>query len=185
MSDGAAYSSAAPSVVGSWREFLAAREDVMDRRRALEERLGRRLYVRRSGFTHGDHLVGFETREGERDGDVVEEGLLRLPKSGDRGVAVPNLRRVAGKHLRDEMDAMRTSGPDLPGMPAFTLKGDGFGMRSYAPSLRLDGDEVWAYWPVDDVAEVDLDLWERRPLSVYYARKEALESPEPGEVVES
>jgi hypothetical protein len=175
---GVAFASGALAVLDAWDDWKREADDTRERRNAMQDRYGRRLMVSRRGFGHGSRVVGFEEFETDTPGDVIgKNGELRVPKKGPPySTVVPNIRRKAGKSLRSELDALEARGPRLPGMPEFQL----VGLHSLAPALFEHSGTIWAYWG-DDVTDartggsVDLSLWESRPLSAYFAAKEAAE----------
>lgn len=179
IDEGIAYSSDKQVVLDAWVAYQEHYSDVAERRKEISERYGRGVMVSRSGFGHGTRVVGFQYLEGDKDGDVIgENGELRAPKKGPPyNTIVPNVRRQAGKDLRTEIDKLRLEAPDLPGMPQFQLMGN----RSLAPALALVDGVVWARWS-DDISDVrtggsvDLEVWEQRPLSAYFAAQEAREA---------
>jgi hypothetical protein len=179
---GVAFRSDAAEVMEAWEQYKSHAEDIRERRNAMEDRFGRRLMVSRSGFGHGTTVVGFEEFEDDEPGAVIgDNGELRVPKTGPPySTVVPNIRRKAGKDLRDELQALRSNGPKLLGMPDFQL----VGFRSLAPAIFEHDGAMWVMWAEDitDVrtgGAVDLTLWEPIPLSAFYAAKEAHEASEP------
>lgn len=171
-----AFRSDAPKVLAAWNTFQSDAAEMSARRNAVAERFGRRLMVSRGGFGHGTRVVGFEEFEGDVPGSMLGDNAeLRVPKKGPPySTVVPNLRRKAGRDLADELRTLSTTGPDLPGMPSFQL----VGLHSLAPALFEHDGAIWAYWS-DDITDVrtggvvDLTAWEPRPLSAYFAAKEA------------
>jgi hypothetical protein len=178
---GVAFRSDAAEVLASWEQYKAHAADIRERRNAMEDRFGRRLMVSRSGFGHGTRVVGFEEFEDDEPGAVLgDNGELRVPKTGPPySTVLPNIRRKAGKDLRAELDSLRSNGPKLVGMPDFQL----VGLRSLAPAIFEHDGAMWVMW-AEDIAvartggEVDPDLWQRVPLSAFYAAKEAHEASE-------
>lgn len=176
MSEGVAYSSDKQEVLDAWSAYQDYYRDVAKRRQAVSERFGRGLMVNRSSFGHGTRVVGFEYLEGDKDGDIIgDNGELRAPKKGPPyRTIVPNVRRKAGKDLQAELATLNLEAPDLPGMPPWQM----VGLRVLAPGLSLTDGVVWARWAEDFAGretkgEVDLDIWERRPLSEYFAAQES------------
>lgn len=180
MSAGVAFVSTATEVLDAWQAYKDHVDDVRQRRHALSERFGRHLMVNRLGFGHGTLVVGFQKLDTDKPRDIIgDSGELRVPADKWDSTVVPNVRRKAGKELRDEMGQLSQEGPDLPGMPAFQL----VGMRSLAPALFEHNGEVWAFWGEDIDArdnatggELDEHLWTAKPLSTYYAAKEAYDA---------
>lgn len=175
MSEQIAFRSDAPEVLAAWQEHRDRTERVAAQRWSMSERYGRGLMVNRLGFGHGTRVVGFERLESDEPGDIIgENGELRVPKNGYGTTVEPNLRRKAGKELAQELATLNQQGPETPGMPPFAL----VGMRSLAPALFEHDGAIYALW-ADDITdngsggEVDADMWERIPLSVYYAADEA------------
>lgn len=175
---GAAYQTQSPVVLQEWSEYQAYVSDMESKRQALSDRFGRRLMVNRSGFGHGTRVVGFEQLDSDTDGDVLgENGELRVPKVGPPyRTVVPNIRRKAGKVLRDELGDLTLNGPKFTGMPTFTF----VGLSACAPALFRHEDTVWAYWP-EGVDLIDIEVWEQVPLSTYHAAHEAYEAAEKAE----
>lgn len=176
MGSGSAYCSSNPAVLEAWAAYKDHVLSVNDRRAAMRERFdGRPMMVRRRGFGHGTIVVGFGALDTDKRGDLIgDAGELRVAIGGERvGQVIPNLRRKAGRDLRDEFDTLREDGPELPGMPGFAF----FGLHVALPGLHEHLGVVWAYWGEDDVEahtnEIDAEIWERRPLSAYYADVEA------------
>jgi len=173
MTDGIVFKSTAEPVLAAWNEYQAYFADVHARRTAVEQKHGRRLMLSRLGFGHGSRVVGFE------GGDAAD--LPKHLKVGRHGAWEPRMSTKAGKELQAELDGLKQLGPILPGMPTFQL----VGLRSLAPALHEHNGVVWARW-ADDIQgaadegftkdPVDADLWERAPLSEYFADREALEA---------
>ena len=181
MSRGVAYRSDHESVTQAWEEYLAHANEIRERRNQFSDRYGRRLMVNRLGFGHGTRVVGLEILEDDKPGDLVGPGgEFRVPKNHERA-AKPNIRRKAGKSLEGELRTLTIEGPQLPGMPDWTL----VGMRSLSPALMLHDDAVWAFWGDDITADrdgeqvgtrmINTTLWTPIPLSQYYTAKEAYE----------
>lgn len=95
----------------------------------------------------------------------------RIAHRSDQDVLVPDKRRKAGKDA--DARIQQTQPPadvrgHLPGMPGTQWAGS----TIYTPALcEIDG-AVWVRWR-EDVSRVDEALWERVPLSQYWAAREA------------
>lgn len=179
---GAAYRSNLPEALAAWEDYQAHVKDVARRREEMGERYGgRHLWVNNSGFGHGTQVVGLEIRDDEKPGDLIgEHGELRIPLRGATNQARPNIRRKAGKELQAELQSLKLEGPNLPGMPGWTL----LGLSVLKPAVVLYGDSMWVFWGESDPfgedehgpgGTVDMKIWTRVPLSTYYAAKEAEE----------
>lgn len=167
-----AYKSGAVEVVEAWQDFQARMKENRAKREEMVKRFGRDLWVNRSGFGHGTRVVGFD----ELPGDTEETLPPELRKNKTTGRIEPNRRRKAGKDLDAELEKLTTRGPELPGMPAWTL----VGLSVLAPAISEIDGEILMLW--GDAIEgssnspsIDAGLWERVPLSEYYAKIEAAE----------
>jgi hypothetical protein len=176
MSDGAAYKTKSPSVMKAWRAFLKAHEEQMDRHQEMVDRYGRNLYCNSDGFGLSVRVTGFESLEDDELGQVLGElGELRVPARRQYPMIVkPNIRRKAGKDLRDELESLTIPGPQLPGMPEWTL----VGLSVLRVRLTTHGDWLYAWWamPIEDSTQkgqVSKRLWKPIKLSEYYAMVEA------------
>lgn len=168
MSENTAYKTTDAAVLASWDDYMAASEDVRQRRAELAERFGRNVMVNRSSFGHGTRIVGFERIDSDEDGDTPHDGLLRVKKH-DRTVT-PNIRRKAGKELAEELATLSSPVLDLPGMPSWHLSDTDRGMATFAPALWRHEGAIYALWGTGD-APVKGN-WDAIPLSAYYAAKE-------------
>jgi len=174
MSKETAYRSADPEVVAAWHEYEAEYKAISEKRAALEDALGRKMWVQRSGLGTS-RIVGFERFDSDKDGDLVHHDgcLIVSSKRGYHGGrVVPNLRRKAGKEFERELRALSMPKIDLSGMPQFHLYGDGdtVGIRSASPALWMHDGIVYALWPCDNAPVKD--NWETIPLSTYYLAHE-------------
>lgn len=174
-----AYRSIDPAVLTAWEKFVFDSEVLRTKRDALSKAYGRDLMVNRLGFGHGTRVVGFQRLEGDKDGDLLADGALRVLSSRTSGshTVQPNLRRKAGKELAAELRKYNSPTLDLDGMPQFHLGGGGdvLGIRSHAPALFEHEGAIYALWGTDSVP-VQTPPWEQIPLSVYYAAQEAREA---------
>lgn len=168
MSDGVAFRSSALDVIEAWDEYQAYNEQCRDARKTFMDKYDRTLMVRRD-WDHGTRVVGFAP------GREFDGKLLRL----ERGALVPRLSSKAGKALAAELAPLKQDGIKLPGMPQWVITG---GLHINAPALFEHEGTVWAHWPADIAvadpgdcqgSQVDPGLWEKQPLSAYYAVKEA------------
>lgn len=179
MSDGgAAYKTKSPQVWKAWRAYLRAHDEQIERHREMTERYGRNLYVNGSGFGLGLRVVGFESLDGDELGQVLGElGELRVPARRSHPMIVkPNVRRKAGKDLRAELDDLEIRGPQLPGMPEWTLTGSSI----LRVRLTTYGDWLYAWWalPIEDSTQkgqINKRLWKPIKISEYYAMVESRE----------
>lgn len=177
MSEGVAFKTTDQSVLDVWEKYQEHVADVRARRDAMVERYGRRLMLSSSGFTHGTQVTGFELFDADEPGAVLgDNGELRVPKGGHNAhVLHPNLCRKAGRALDAEFHGLRLEGPDLPGMPGWTL----IGLAVLRPAIFVHDGAVWVRWvedPARGTQAIDTDLWDQEPLSAYYIAREAYDA---------
>lgn len=168
MSDGAAYRTTNQDVVDAFHNNLEAVRDVQERRDACEASHGRELVAVRSGFGHGSTVVGFERRLEDDDNPALKHNRRA-------GWSEPRLSTPAGKALAQEFAGLSMPGLVLPGMPEFKLVSNGMGIATIAPAALQIGDTIWVHWSrdVEDQPSFDPTVWEKTPLSVFFAAKEA------------
>lgn len=131
----------------------------------------RRPYLFHSSIS-GTRLGGFEVR-----GD---EG--RTPPAGWRvdrkhWMLVPFRTKKEGKAIAkafDLLDPPQDPRQTVPGMPSCTFAAL---PHIYSPAMHQLGDAVYVKWPVEPTdGKVDADIWQRIPLSEFYAAVEAHEA---------
>lgn len=180
MSKDTAYVSTNPDVVKAWVDWETKAREINAARQAMEEAVGRRLYV--SGHGHTSNVVGFERFDSDKDGDLIHhDGCLVVSsrRGSNSGRVVTNSRRKSGREFQSEINALTIPAPGLPGMPTMHVYGSGLGLVMGSPALwLLEGDAgpfgVYALWGCSD-APVDAEFWVPIPLSQYHAALEAKE----------
>jgi hypothetical protein len=180
MSDPFVYRSRDPQVTYAWKGAEAAlHEYVKDTERVLEEMgLGGYKVYRDTHHWHPWHFAGLAIPQDE----FPPDGWRMNAKY--EAYAVPDKRTKAGKRAAAALAAVKHPGAPMakvPGMPQDVCYPGGF--TSPAVSLLEDGIALYVAWRIDPAgcresfssksAEIDLALWERAPLSEYYAAKEA------------
>lgn len=164
------YRSAHPDVLAVLAEHKAAVEDWQKRAEALLAEFGMPGKAFLIGGWLGDRwIAGVEP---PAEGEQVPDGW-RL--RGDGSVMVPDKRRKAGRDAWQRMEALRPPADlrgSLPGMPSQMWQGRA---GVFTPALEERSGAVWVIWR-DGSPSVDSALWERVPLSRYWAMREAAEA---------
>lgn len=162
------FRSTHPDVLAAPESWRAAMADWHTRSDALLTEMGftdRKFLV--VSYMTSRNIAGVEYRAG----DEVPNGW-RLANRDGHEVLVPEKRRAAGKATAARIEECHPpSFPNsyLPGMPAEHWVGN----RILAPEVREMGGAVWVKWRCESVPGVDEALWERAPLSKYWAAREA------------
>lgn len=182
MSDPFVYRSHAPEVIGAWQDAEATLQQyVKDTERVLEEMgLGGYKVYRDTHHWHPWRFSGLAIPQDE----FPPEGW-RMNGKYD-AFAVPDKRTKAGKQAAAAIAAVKHPGAAMakvPGMPQDVCYPGGFTSPAVA-LLELD-TALYVAWRIDPAgcresfssksADIDMALWERAPLSQYYAAREAYE----------
>ncbi len=175
MSDKTVYVSRKPKVLKAWDDAGNAIQSYLNQTRAVLAAAGLSEYgtYRATSGWHPGQFTGLAIPDGEK------------PPAGWRMLsefAVPDKRLKAGKAIAAALKAVKHPGDPLnriPGMPADVMAGGGF----QTPGVRMLDGALYVIWRTDPATcstsfmskstEIDADLWERVPLSVYYAAVEA------------
>jgi len=181
MSVTCAYRSRDPEVVKSWTDATDAIRAYVEATRAVLEAAGLggyQVYRDSHGWRPG-HFAGLAIPDGEK------------PPAGWRMTAryaVPDKRTKAGRQAEAALAAVKHPGDPLlklAGMMPDAENGNG---AFVSPAVRLleDGTTVYVGWPACPEGRqsflgprgvtVDLDRWERIPLSTYWLAFEAADA---------
>lgn len=179
----AAYRSRDPEVVQAWIEATdAITAYVRNSQRVLDAYgLARYQCYRNGGGWNPGAFAGLAIPDREK------------PPAGWRMLsqyAVPDKRTKAGKQVDAALEAVKHPGDPLfklIGMPPDVMTGSGFS----GPAVRLleDRTAVYVGWGTDPAGgqsffngkvEIDLDRWERIPLSAYYLASEQADTARAG-----
>jgi len=182
VSDPFVYRSRSPEVVGAWlaaedalRAYVKQTQAVLD-----DAGLGRYKVWRSNGGWKPWQFTGLDIPQ-----DEFPPSGWRLNQS--REYAVPDKRTRAGKQIAAALTAVKHPGDPslkLPGMPADVCTPGGF--ISHGARLLEDRSVLYVTWRIDPAgcresfsspsADIDASLWERAPLSEYYAAVETYEA---------
>jgi len=165
-----AYSSSHTDVLDAWEEMQERHQTFIDRCETLRNNAppgtSGALIESRSSLDDNRRIVGFGI-DSESDEDAIPRGW-RINK--DRHV-VPDKRLKAGKDAAKEIAAVSFVMPVFPGMPLHRSHG----LKWAKPGLKIVDGFVWAAWSIDTDEDIDLEVWDRRNLSEYYAALESVE----------
>lgn len=161
---------AAGELRASWgNRVVAFAESIVDGGKALTS----------YGFG-SEHFVGIKFVHGDK---IPDGWRVHVSKRG-WDYLVPRRSTKAGKAIAKEFDALGnapSARAALMSMPDGFLGGDGegIGIAYHSPGAALDGDVLTVVWGVvlPEAQEANVGAqWERVPLSVYYAEREAVEA---------
>lgn len=162
MSDPVVYRSNWPEVIDAWEKGIVERREWSVSLDAFATEYGRKPMVVK-GFG-GEHPAGLQPADGD---ELNPPEGWRL--DARHGVLVPDKRRKAGKALAETIKALGVSGkPSLPGMPTETFAPG----RFLSPGMQRVGNHVYVRWSAEPDPGPSDDVWERCPLSTYYAAVE-------------
>ena len=176
-----AYRSDKPEVITAWKTACDAVDEYIAKTNAVLEDagLGDRQVYRDSGGSRIGRFAGIAVPDREKP----PAGWRISPAS--YAYAVPDRRYRAGREVKAALDAVAHPGSPsgrMPGMPPYLLARG----RHYQAGIRLIENESALYvtWGTDPealespVVLVDSALWERIPLSRYYAAVESADAAE-------
>jgi hypothetical protein len=180
MPDPFVYRSRSPEVVGAWIAAEDALHAYVTQTQAVLNEAGLggyKVWRATTGFSPW-HFTGIDIPAGEK------------PPPGWRAkseYAVPDKRTKGGKQIAAALAAVRHPGMpshNLPGMPVDVCTGGGF--TPHGTRLLENRSVLYVMWTIDPAGcresffsksvEIDAALWERAPLSEYYAAVEAHEA---------
>lgn len=183
MTNETAFRTSDPEAIAAFRRWQTSTILIHRRRDLLAERLGRAIYVNRTGFGVGTRITGFERFPSDVDGALLADDTLIVSvlTGVNNGLIVPNRRRKAGRDFAVTLRDYDTPDCHLPGMPDFHVGGGALSLAVYCPHLWIwdDGDgnpALFAYWSTSTVEPEVGEQWERIPLSVYHLAHEQREA---------
>lgn len=170
MSPEVVYRSSHPDVLAYWK---AAQDADQAWRERVQSALAEIGFADHNFVMRGQNVIGVAHPVSE----PIPHGWRKC--SDLAGAIVPARNTREGKRIGLALDGLKRPDPrsGMPGgMPASALEGR---LVRIHPGIELDGDVVWVSWsgPLgeQDADRIDPAVWERVPLSQYWAMREAAE----------
>ena len=161
------YRSSAPEVLEVQRDWKQGAEKFMDFVTEIEAEVGRDALFTRAGIS-GQIVVGFRAEEGDQE--MPPDGL-RFDRT--RRFLVPHQSTTLGKKFVKRFKDSANARAKFPGMPPEVFDTNTMKMFAHG-SEEIDG-AVYITWGCEEkvlpATLIDDDMWQRVPLSEWYALK--------------